>query len=309
MFRINILIFQLVGESVGDKTTYGPNDEPTDSYTSTGTQNNLNNDPSYLVGDNTPGNIATETSCHDAVECDLNDTSDTQGTEGREQTSSSPLKRSVSERSATTSDDYVANKRRKFGRSFSWQESSIGREPSGMSNSGATDIEPSKQDNGDENHEYTFNNAYNEEVHTDDVNLNSHTVSAQINQETDLQLQRQMFAPRWIPPQIFQQFAFHSLAPYANPRWLQLYRHNAELPSMESVFRQPLDTNLLRRVYANAASAPVANCAQVPQFENYQVVSTRCDKSADSVQYDQTVDMNTERSETEDIPISQSVYI
>ena len=310
-------MFQLVGESVDEITTSCSNDEPTNSYTAS--QINSSNDTTSLVDYATPGDTSlTEKSC-----CGVFEDQDCINASDNSLTStSSVLKRSVSERPCPTSYDRAESKRIKLGRSFSWQDPITGRGSCSTLSYKETEIETSKQDNGEENNAYILDNTSNEEARMDKVNLTSPLVSVQAtcsNPVANTSFQREMFAPRWIPPQIFQQFAFHSLAPYANPRWLQLYRQNAEVPSMESVFRQPFDTNLLKRVYANTAPDHRANITTASQFDNYQVTSTHCDKPSASVQYGQVAStscnnppvnvyynqgVDTLRSESEDIPIS-----
>ena len=248
------------------------------------------------------------------------------------------LKRSASERPYSQSSDITESKRSRPCRSASLHNPITGTEfCSDITTYNDTEQEANKLETGDEISGFIpvdGNSHQSKTLCLDNTNLPPPTMHDTVNQASNTQLQRDTFAPRWIPPQIFQQFAFHSLAPYANPRWLQLYRQNAELPSMEGMFRQPFDTNLLRRVYANTASDQVASIAQTPQLNSYGTVSSPGDRSSLSVsvqpEYGHAVsagsdnptvniqllnhsvhenDVDISRSESQEIPLSQNVCV
>ena len=246
----------------------------------------------------------------------------------------SVLKRSASEIPDSQSSDITESKRSRPCRSASLHNPITGTEFC----SNDTEQEANRQETGDEINAFIpvdGNSHQSKTLCVDSTNLPPSTMHDTLQQASNTQLQRDTFAPRWISPQIFQQFAFHSLAPYANPRWLQLYRQNAELPSMEGMFRQPFDTNLLRRVYANTASDQEASIAQTPQLNSYGTASSPVDRSSLSVSvqpqyghavstgsdnptvniqlyYNQSVhenDVDISRSESQEIPLSQNVCV
>lgn len=219
------------------------------------------------------------------------------------QTSSFPSKRPISERS-TPPPDYPINKRFRPERSHSYQETICSQE---SGNDDLHSVSASIEQNnlhteaGDKiDNDQTFETIKNE-TNENNSGYKTHSTAALSAAEAIIQPQPHFYAPRWIPPEVFQQFAYHPLTSYPNPRWLQLCSKNIELPSMESVFRQPFDTSLLKRVYTNAETS-VANIASVPQSDNFQSSQPRFYQTSETFHHEsgsQDMNVNAETKSTE----------
>ena len=170
----------------------------------------------------------------------------------------SPMKRTVSEETCISENDSEHNKRLKLGRSCSFQEVDLPQKPNNYTGTHPGLLNTEDKFIDQEKHNY----------HEQNTSSGTKTIEAKndiaMNKMVALnvpetKIQSQMYTPPWIPPQMFQQFAYHPLSTYADPRWLHLCRQNSELTSMENVFRQPFDTSLLRRVYASLDTSKQTN--------------------------------------------------
>ena len=107
-----------------------------------------------------------------------------------------------------------------------------------------------------------------------------------------------LYSPHWIPPHVFQPLSYHPLPTYADPRWLKIYGGKPPITSMESVFRQPLDTHLLRRVYANldAAHFPKRNLADTSNAEAVLAIPLDSDMYPHAIdEYSQSVALDVHK--------------
>ena len=225
----------------------------------------------------------------------------------------SPLKRSVPEQISPTANYLEQTKRFKVSRSNSFQETDSSKESSDMK-ANSMNVEGGHGER-DENNVYQRQSGSDRTEVVENTNdLNS--VKGEELKPTETRIQPPIYPPHWIPSHMFHQIAHYPLTSYTDPRWLQLCsssRKNSELPSMESVFRQPFDTNLLRRVYA---SSNLATCTTTRSAQNSTQTSNDASVTGPQLGYAQTVihhvaqeDPNSEKQGNPQVSQNSSSYL
>ena len=225
----------------------------------------------------------------------------------------SPLKRSVSERISDTANYLEQTKRFKVSRRNSFQDTDSNKESSDMK-ANSVNVEGGHGERAENNVYQRQSGSDRTEVVENTNDLNS--VKGEELKSTETRIQPPIYSPHWIPSHMFHQIAHYPLTSYTDPRWLQLCsssRKNTELPSMESVFRQPFDTNLLRRVYA---SSNLATCTTTHSAQNSTQTSNDASVTGPQPGYAQTVihhvaqeDPNSEKQGNPKVSQNSSSYL